>query len=223
MSDGRGVLYIVWGEQVEPLLQRSLGSLRALHPELPVHVERLAGDGGLLDKARMLEITPYEQTLFLDADTVVLGRLDWAFEQAERVGLACAICECPWARRYGGIEGELIEYNTGVLFYSAKARAVFDRWVACADKIDSSIQFLRGGELCTMPHNDQAGFARAVVDTGFVPFVLPCNWNLRPEWHKSFFGPIKVWHDYRPVPEALIEWNANQEPADSVIQYTELR
>ena len=74
-----------------------------------------------------------------------------------------------------------------------------------------------------MPHNDQAGFARAVADTGFVPFVLPSNWNLRPEWHKSFFGPVKVWHDYRPVPEALLEWNANQEAADSVIQYTELR
>ena len=122
MSDRRGVLYMVWGDGVEPLLERSRKSLAAFHPELSVHVERLGEGAGLLDKAAMLERTPFEETLFLDADTVVMGRLDWAFEQAARVGLACGICECPWARRYGGIDGDWIEYNTGVLFFNEKAR-----------------------------------------------------------------------------------------------------
>jgi len=223
MSDRRGVLYMVWGDGVEPLLERSQKSLAAFHPELPVHVERLGEGAGLLDKAAMLERTPFDETLFLDADTVVMGRLDWAFEQAARVGLACGICECPWARRYGGIDGDWIEYNTGVLFFNEKARVVFDRWTACVAEVDSSIRFVRDGEVRTMPSNDQAGFARAIADTGFVPFVLPFNWNFRPEWHKSFFGPIKIWHDYRAVPDALLEWNANQDDEDAIVQYTEIR
>jgi hypothetical protein len=47
----------------------------------------------------MAAMTPFEETLFLDADTVPLGRLDFGFEQAQRFGLACCICEVPWARR----------------------------------------------------------------------------------------------------------------------------
>ena len=78
-------------------------------------MERLPEGSGFPDKAVMRDMTPFEETIFLDADTMVMGRLDYAIEQARRVGLACSICECPWARRYGGIEGEVIEYNTGTV------------------------------------------------------------------------------------------------------------
>jgi hypothetical protein len=222
VSDNTGVLYLVWGNGVEGVLKRAQASLKHFHPELPVHVERLPDGSGLLDKAKMMDMTPFEETIFLDADTMVMGRLDFAIEQARRVGLACSICECPWARRYGGIEGEMIEYNTGVLFFTKKARPVFDRWAECAADIDSSIEFKRNGEMVVMPSNDQAGFAQAIHDTGFVPFVLPGNWNFRAEWMKSFFGPLKVWHDYRQVPDALIEWNARQSSDGAVIDYVEI-
>jgi len=222
LKDETGVLYIVWGDGVDGLLKRSIASLKHFHPELPVHVEKLPDGSGLLDKASMMDLSPFRETVFLDADTVVMGRLDFAVERARRVGLACSICECPWARRYGGIQGEMIEYNTGVLFFTEKAKPVFGRWAECAAGIDSSIRFLRNGETVVMPSNDQAGFAQAVHDTGFVPLVLPGNWNFRAEWMKSFFGPIKVWHDYRPVPDALIEWNARQSAEDAVVDYTEI-
>src|SRR4051794_16278193 len=106
MSDptGRGVLYIVWGDKVEPILDRSIQSLKRHHPELPFHVARLNPTDtsrGLAEKSHMAAITPFKTTIYLDADTVVMGKLDYAIERAEQFGIACAICECPWMRRYG--------------------------------------------------------------------------------------------------------------------------
>src|SRR5215510_12645047 len=146
MSD-RGVIYIVWGrsDKTERALERSRNSINAIHPELPVEVCRLDADDpfkGLLQKSRMFELSPFRETLYLDADTVVLSRLDFAFLKAQEFGLACCICECPWACRYGGIEGEMIEYNTGVLFFIKRATQVFERWSQLAPELDSSINFL---------------------------------------------------------------------------------
>ncbi|MAH83959.1 MAG: hypothetical protein CBB68_06300 [Rhodospirillaceae bacterium TMED8] len=220
---GRGVLYIVWGEFDTKALARSQNSLFDVHPELPFHVVELPDQSTLLDKATMLELSPFAETLFLDADTVVLGDLTYGFTQARRFGLACSICECPWARRYGGLEGEVVEYNTGVLFFTERAWSVFDAWKRCAYEIDSSIIFHNGDELARMPLNDQAGFAKAVDDTGFCPFILPYNWNFRPKWHKSWFGPLKIWHDYGDVPEVLLKHNAEQSELNSIVRLSVLR
>jgi len=220
----RGVLYITWGESSEEILQRSIDSVRKFHRELPIHVERLPKESNLLDKAKMFDISPFAETLFLDLDTVVMGRLDYAFEKASQFGLACGICECPWARRYRGLEGDIIEYNTGVLFFSAKAAMLFNAWREAAEQVDSSILFYNyKNELREMPLNDQASFALAVERTGFHPFVLPYNWNFRPRIHKSLFGPVKIWHDYKDVYPSIGEWNTKQSPADSIIRYNELR
>lgn len=215
----RGILYVYWGDDHRALLERSMASVRQHHPELPIHVEKLADDATLLDKARMHEFTPFDETLFLDIDTVVLGRLDFAFAKAARFGLACAICECPWARRYRGVSGDMIEYNTGVLFFNRAARPLFDAWKQRAPQVDSAISHVVDGRVVRMTENDQAGFAHAVEETGFSPFVLPMNWNFRPQWQLSFFGPIRIWHDYKDVPQPIIEMNRDYEREDALIQY----
>lgn len=223
MRGERGVVYLTWGERVEPFLRRSLASLRRHHPELPVHVVRLPDDpgpvAGLREKPRMAALSPFATTLYLDADTVVLGNLDYGFRQAERFDLACTICECPWARRYGGLAGDLVEYNTGVLFFTTRARPIFDAWQQLAREIDSSVGFVHEGQVRTMPWNDQASFARAVESAARPPAVLPLNWNLRPRWQRSFFGPVKVWHDYADVPADLYRINAYYDTPHAIIQY----
>lgn len=219
----QGALYVVWGDVDEAVLERSIASLRVHHPELPVHVERLPDGSTLLDKARLLDFTPFDETVFLDMDTVVLGNLDFGLRKGCQVGLAICICECPWARRYTGLSGDLVEYNTGVMFFTNKAKPVFDAWKSLVAEIDSSIVFQAGGEYVKMPLNDQAGFAKAIDETGFVPYVLPLNWNFRPRWHKSWFGPLKVWHDYAPVPDALAENNTRQADPNAIIGFAVLR
>ncbi len=224
MCATRGILYMKWGAEVEPAFQRSLESVRRHHPELPVQVAQMPENATLLDKAGMLQISPFEQTLFLDVDTVVLDRLDFGFEKAAKFGLACCICECPWARRYTGLSGDMIEYNTGVLFFTRQARPVFDLWQQHAGTLDSSILFKLQNtqEIGRMPFNDQGGFALAIEQSGFNPYILPLNWNLRPLWQKIICGPVKIWHDYSAVPEGVLKWNERQGGNQKVIEFIRL-
>jgi hypothetical protein len=150
-----------------------------------------------------------------------MGDLSFGFEKARQFGLAISICEAPWGRRYPNLfTGDEIEYNTGVIFFSKKASPVFDEWKKLAMSVDSSILGVaNNGEPYVMPANDQGSFALAVENTGFNPFVLPFNWNFRPMWHRSFFGPIKIWHDYSDPPPFFDEMTAYYQSKDSIIQY----
>lgn len=221
-SPKRGIVYVYWGDKIRGELERSRRSLAEWHPELPVHEIRLPDNASLLDKPAMFERSPFESTLFLDTDTVVLDRLDFGFEKAERHGLACCICESPWARRFGDLHGDIVEYNTGVLFFTHAARPVFERWETVGRTVDSSILFHVGNELRRMSNNDQAGFAVAIEETGFNPYVLPLNWNLRPAWQRAFAGPVKIWHDRGEVPESLLAWNERQRHEAAIIGFHQL-
>ncbi|MCB1121755.1 MAG: hypothetical protein KJT03_09415 [Verrucomicrobiae bacterium] len=216
----RGAVYLYWGTQPEEEMKRSVESLKRFHPELPVRQIKLKDGSSLLDKSSMLKLSPFESTLFLDTDTVVLDRLDFGFDQAERHGLACCINECPWARRYADIGGDQVEYNTGVLFFTKKANQVFNRWDEISHTIDSTLVFYQNESPRIMPFNDQAGFSQAIVDTGINPFVLPLNWNFRPMWHRSFFGPIKIWHDRTTPPPTMERWNEDQSMEPSILKYS---
>jgi len=66
----RGVIYTYWGTKVEKELKRSLDSLKKIHPELPVEPIKLPEGSDLVDKARMLDLSPFETTLFLDTDNL---------------------------------------------------------------------------------------------------------------------------------------------------------
>ena len=220
----RGVVYICWGDRIRAELDRSRASLARWHPELPVEVVWLAPTATLLDKAAMFDRSPFASTLFLDTDTVVLDRLDFGFEQAEKHGLACSICECPYARRFGDLHGDLVEYNTGVLFFTRAAEPVFRKWDELNRRIDSSVPFHAANrEIRVMVRNDQAGFALAMAETGFNPFVLPLNWNLRPDWQHSWFGPVKVWHDRTDVPPVVRMHNETQRADDAIVDFFMLK
>ncbi len=220
----RGVLYVTFpgDKPTGEMLDRSVASVKKIHPELPHTVVALES-GTLLDKSRMFDLSPYDETLFLDADTVVLDRLDYGFDKAARHGIACSICECPWARRYAGFASDDIEYNTGVIFFVKAIKPVFDVWKALAWKIDSSIIFNGEGGRSRMPANDQAGFALAIEHLGFNPWILPLNWNFRHRWHRMAFGVVKIWHDYDPVPSGLLNWNESQTGPESIISCMQLR
>lgn len=220
----RGILSIYWGDESKLPIERLKASVKKLHPELPhevVKVEAPSGDtSSLIQKAAMLDLSPFDETLFLDLDTVVLGNLDFGFHKASQFGLALSICEAPWGKRYRNVfTGDEIEYNTGVIFFTKVAKAVFDKWKELAATIDSSIIGVNDEGIYKMAVNDQGSFALAIVQTGFNPFILPLNWNFRPQWHRSFFGPIKIWHDYADPPSFFEELTEYYSRKDSIIQY----
>jgi hypothetical protein len=170
----------------------------------------------------MFHLTPFETTVFLDADTVVLGRLEYGFEMAERFGLACCHCVNPWLRRYRGVTDDAIEYNTGVLFFTAAARGIFDDWQRAAPLLDSSALFVRDGQVRVSPRDDQLAFSQIIRLQPRPPFILPHNWNFAPPYHREFFGPLKIWHNYAEVPEVIREINRYYEQAGAIIQHHEL-
>lgn len=199
--NARGVLSIYWGDELKSPIERLKASVKKYHPELQheiIKVEAPSGDPSSLNKkAAMLGLLPFDKILFLDLDKVVLGRLDFRFEKAAHHGMALDICEAPWVRRYPKIfQGDEIEYNTGVLFFTKKAKPLFDKWQELAQTVDSAILGINEGQMCTMPANDHGSFALAVDQLKFNPFVFPLNWSFRPIWHKSFYGPIKIWQNY---------------------------
>lgn len=204
----RGALYVTWGDSHQTLLERSRLSLEHWHPGLEIRYCSLpaAPPEGLLYKARMFTLSPFDVTLYLDADTVVLGDLTRGFEMAERHTLACCINECPWLRRYG-VLGDVTEYNTGVLFFSRAAADVFRCWQTTADiegrHGPTPSRWLEGGRMRGSACDDQLSFAQAVHVSRCNPHVLPHNYNFRPGFHRNFFAPLKVWHSPLEVPPAL--------------------
>lgn len=224
----RGALYVVWepatpradGFRIGPYLERAVASFKQFHPDLPHRVVTLPKGSTLHDKAGMFDHKPFDTTVFLDADTVVLGRLDYGFEMAERHGLALAHCVNPWLRRYNGVTDDAIEYNTGVLFFTRAAEPLFSRWRDKAPRLDSAIDFIGpNGQPAVMPYNDQAAFAQAVSEWDRAPFVLPFNWNFRPIWQWTFFGPIKIWHEYADPPPQLAQLNVSYRQPGAIIQF----
>jgi hypothetical protein len=198
---GRGALYIVWGDRADQVLARSIASLNNIHPEMPTEIARIEHNGdGLLCKCRMFELSPFAETAFLDADTVVLGDLSFAFQKAAAFGLACCLSPNPWARKYEGIDGETVEYNTGVLFFTEAARPVFEAWAALTARWPR----ISSGRVVG---DDQAPFAAAVERVGINPFILPLNWNFRPgsPGHRDIVSPLKIWHHYSDPPTALLD------------------
>jgi len=220
----RGILSIYWGDESKLPINRLKASVKKFHPDLPheiIKVDAPTSDPSSLNKkADMLDLSPFDETLFLDLDTVVLGNLDFGFEKAKQFSLALSICEAPWGKRYPKIfTGDEVEYNTGVIFFTKKAKVVFDKWKELANSIDSSILGVNEKGIYTMPANDQGSFALAIEQTGFNPFVLPLNWNFRPAWQRSFFGPIKIWHDYGNPPQFFDELSTYYSNPESIIQY----
>jgi hypothetical protein len=212
MASARGVLYIHWGGGSNAEMQRSMASLRQHHPELPVHVHEFPATSNMLVKCRMFQVSPFETTLYLDNDTLVMGRMDWAFEAAERFGLACTLCENPWARRHVGLQdvGDMTEYQAGVMFFHRKAEAVFERWRALAPTVDSKTPIMAPNGVTYQDFDDQASLAMAIDQMRFNPCVLPLNYNFRLLWHPLIFGPIKIYHEHIPPPPPLLEFNRRQ-------------
>ena len=194
--DGRGVLYMVWGDRCEQELARSLESARLFG--LPTHVVRGDSNASLVQKSAMYHQSPFAQTLFLDSDTVLLDDPSYGFEMAARHGLCVVIAPAGNAAIHWHLDDapvDLVQYNTGVIFFSKRppVEQLFETWRRRSDP----------GQ-----RNDQPGFALAVHETGFNPFVLPLMWNYRAAYGQGpIFGPIKIWHSRQPLPDNIQSYN----------------
>ena len=133
-----GAIYIITHDpRYVGLLQTSSASLKAAMPELPVTVftQFPVPDGqfekvvpvtptqdGFYDKARLMLESPYERTLFLDADICVLRAVPELFTVLDRFDCAATHEEyvsTDWHKRYPrpDIPASFPEFNTGIFAF----------------------------------------------------------------------------------------------------------
>ncbi len=222
----RGVLYLVWGDYNQQSLKRSIVSLQHWHPELEHRVVTLPDDSNVLCKSQMYDLSPFDETLYLDADTTVMGKLDYGFLKAKQHGMALCINCNPWNRRYRIVQhSDEVEYSSGVVFFDKtnhSALNVFREWDNYRDVDTGTLYRTDAGEIKEQKYNDQALLSIAIRDCRFNPFTLPLNWNLHPRWQKTFWGELKILHGYSDIPRSLLRWNEEQSKPDAVIRCVSL-
>lgn len=148
-----GAVYIITQKpQYVGLLLTSAASLRRAMPELPITVfsqfavesplfERVVTveptPDGFYDKCRLIQNSPYERTLFIDADTYILEPVPELFSLLDQFDCAATheeYVDSDWFNRYPrpDIPACFPEFNTGVLMLkrSEKMNRVLEQWGA---------------------------------------------------------------------------------------------
>lgn len=196
----QGVFYLVsGGRSYLGELLASLRSLRKWEPDLPVTVmSRFDLPAGLSHcrsmplpadehplklKVLSLRHSPYEQTLFLDTDTTILGKVSPLFAENAAAEFAAANShEADWSARPPKFLAMVKpgDYNTGVLVYK-KTPAVMDllgRWEQAVMEQDPSGMW--AGHFCDQYHFNRL-VAEGVLDSTGVAFRELDNviWNAR--------------------------------------------
>lgn len=197
--DDRGILYLIWGDNPRDreLQEKSIESIKKFN--IPYTIREMDYRRGLLNKSDMYYFSPYENTLFLDNDTIVLAdSLEFGFQMSDRHGIAvCHDRACELERWH--IYKHIPEYNTGVIFFhkSPVTQGVFNRWEFLCNTNNHTYPIICGG-------NDQPLFGIACYEKAYNPYVLPETWNYRRYAdNDTIFGNIKIWHTTKVLTKEL--------------------
>lgn len=159
-------------------------------------------------KSELYSLSPFDRTLFLDTDTLVLTDLNLPFSKLDVYDFC--LVPAPYYRLwdyYGLIRNDYLNlhddtpmYNSGVMFFrkSENVKMTFRRW----------------GELCKKHQKirgDQGFLSIALSQTKATVFTLPPNYNFRGFW-QLLSGPIRIWHSRWPVPTNKDSWNECNQP-----------
>lgn len=186
----RGAIYTAHGEVWAQRCADSVKSLRAHMPVLPItvftnlHYHFIASDVAILPipegiAPRALKPTyalahsPYESTLYIDADTRVCGDLTPAFDALDTYDLLIALQQPLGADADHDIPEIFPSFNGGILFYR-RTRAVATLLKLWGDEYRSSLERDRG--------YDEPSLRRAIASTpGLSWLPLPKAYNFRTD------------------------------------------
>jgi len=194
----RGVLYIASTEEYLQEAEISASFLKKSNPDLNCSivtphrtrfdfdhvVEMKRPDCNRSAKIRNLPNSPYDETLFLDTDTLVLESIESGFELLKKY--AFGFCIDPTGS--GPIEEvpqSFPEVNTGVLFYQndKKFRDFCHEWLA---------EFVSKGKYERF--RDQPFFRKILWDRGCKFTILRPEWNLMVDLPAIAHGNVKIAH-----------------------------
>jgi hypothetical protein len=185
----KGVLYIAFGECFMKELTFSAESLKKYNPELHVTVfTDKPFECKFVDSVEIMEVrhlrpkidyikfTPYDQTIFLDTDTIINHSLDDLFGILEKYDMAL-VHDLARKRKkfkdtipeYGAIPYSFSEINTGVIAFKKNEKVIklFEAWRENFYKYYQVVPW------------DQPSFRISVWNSDVTMYVLPPEYNVR--------------------------------------------
>lgn len=228
-----GILYVATGQRYVDEAQRSAASAKRQMPDLPrtLHVDAASEvERGLFTEVRLIEKptytffdkilplieSPYERTLFLDTDTLVIDPVQEVFELLDRFDLGYV--HGPWRACPGyaleACPSAFAEPNTGVILYrrGEAVKDLFSRWAN-----------LYAGQLrsATPPAHDQPAFRQVLYESSLRFVVLPPEYNFRTVFPGLCGGGlrVKILHGRDPSLGAA-EGDINSREGVRLVDYT---
>jgi hypothetical protein len=204
-----GAIYIITQDaRYTKMLLDSAASLKRVMPDLPItafsqfplespdfeRVVRVDGSqDGFYDKTLLMQQTPYERTLFVDADIYFAKPVPELFTILDHFDFAATHEEClntDWWNRYPrpDIPGSFPEFNTGILAYrrSPQMDGVLKEWSA----LYKSFLDHHPGQ----PINDQPFFRAAAYSGAARIATLARDYNCKFRGQGYLNGPVKILH-----------------------------
>lgn len=210
----KGILYIAFGGRCLQEAIYSVKSLKKVHPDIHTtlfterqsqttftnfDIVKFINPKSIRIKQYYLSSTPYKKTLYLDADTAIIGDVSNVFDLLERFDIAATqdhIRIVPernvlWGK-YAKIPESFPEYGGGVILFKMNdtVRAFFDKWVSLYE------------EWCTLSGkiNDQPSFRVALWETSNLKLhTLPPEYNIRTQEKRNkstnIVHRILHWHN----------------------------
>ncbi len=199
----RGVVYVAWGKAHVDVARRSAASVKKHNPGMPCVIwcaedddttgfdqKFVIPEGMKRPKTSVLHESPFEETLFLDNDTIIRADLSSLFALMQNFDL-CGAHVMLWHRpRHLKVWRKELpetfpEINTGVLLYrkNAKTDAFFRSWGAAFDEAGFRV--------------DQVTFRELLWDADLRFYVLP------PQFNKRIFEASELIYSDQPKPRIL--------------------
>ncbi|SHH54321.1 hypothetical protein [Marivita hallyeonensis] len=199
----RGVMYVAWGRAHVDVARRSAASVKRSNPGLPCAIWCAADDDTTgfdqafvipsdmtRPKVGALKFSPFDETLYLDNDTLVRADLGSLFDLLQRFDL-CGAQVMLWHRpRHKrmwktALPETFPEINCGVLLYRKNAATdrFFDDWQLAYDEAGMKI--------------DQPTFRETLWTSDLRFYVLP------PQFNKRIFEASELIYSDQPKPRIL--------------------
>lgn len=189
MTTNFGIVYVAMGIKCQNELIESIKSVRKIYNNIPIKVFSdckseipevnqqiycTYSDDLFLDKVTYISQTDFEQTLFLDTDTILVSPVDDAIILLNQFDMM--FCHAPF-RKTGfttDIPDAFSEINTGVIFYrnNPKTQQFFNTWLTTYKdnlKNRSTLGYF----------NDQTSFMQCLYVSDMRYYILPNEFNLR--------------------------------------------
>lgn len=181
--------------RVMPDLAIAIASDRTIDGPFDHHISIEETDG-FRAKIIGMQHTPFEQTVFLDADTFVLADIGDVFELLDRYDMALVHEPSRISRVLDEVPASFPEFNSGVIAYRS------------TPLVESALaDWLREyGEIRPRPRTqDQPSLRRVIYRTTELRVAtMPSEFNRRIDAAGYLYGPIRVLHGW-PRPKITFE------------------